>query len=57
MSLVAVPPDIAALRVSDPALALRWRLAVREALTSLAAAGGSVDGFDRAGWYVVRGAR
>ncbi len=32
-ALVAVPPDIEALRATDPALAQRWRLAVREALT------------------------
>ncbi len=53
-SLVAVPPDIGALRASDPALAQRWRVAVREALSALVADGGRIDGFDRAGWYVVR---
>jgi len=53
-SLVAVPPDIERLRASDPVLAQRWRLAVREVLTTLVAAGGRIDGFDRAGWYVVR---
>jgi predicted GNAT superfamily acetyltransferase len=52
--LVAVPPDVEALRSSDPALAGEWRLAVREALAGLVADGGRVDGFDRAGWYVVR---
>ena len=31
-ALVAVPRDIEALRASDPALAARWRVAVREAL-------------------------
>jgi predicted GNAT superfamily acetyltransferase len=56
-SLVAVPADIAALRVVDPAMAQRWRVAVREALTGLAARGGRIDGFDRAGGYVVRGPR
>ena len=53
-SLVAVPRDIAALRASDPGLAQQWRLAVREALSALVADGGRIDGFDRAGWYVVR---
>ena len=53
-SLVAVPHDIEALRASDPALAQRWRVAVREALAALVADGGRIDGFDRAGWYVVR---
>ncbi|MEV6628402.1 GNAT family N-acetyltransferase [Amycolatopsis sp. NPDC051106] len=53
-SLVAVPPDVEKLRVSDPGLARHWRAAVREALTGLAARGGRIDGFDRAGWYLVR---
>jgi predicted GNAT superfamily acetyltransferase len=53
-SLVAVPPDIAALRAADPALAQKWRLAVREALSALVADGAQVTGFDRSGWYVVR---
>jgi hypothetical protein len=29
-------------------------MAVREALTALLDDGGRIDGFDRAGWYVVR---
>jgi predicted GNAT superfamily acetyltransferase len=49
-SLVAVPPDIEALRGTDPALARRWRRAVRHALTDRGAA---ITGFDRTGWYVV----
>lgn len=53
-SLVAVPLDIGALRATDPALAQRWRLAVREVLAALVADGARVSGFDRAGWYVVR---
>lgn len=52
--LVAVPHDIARLRADDPALARRWRCEVREALASLVAAGARIDGFDRAGWYIVR---
>jgi predicted GNAT superfamily acetyltransferase len=56
-SLVAVPHDIERLRVTDPELAWRWRSAVRETLTTLAARGGRIDGFDRAGWYVVRSDR
>jgi len=56
-SLVAVPRDIEVLRASDPALAQRWRVAVREALSALVADGGRIDGFDRAGWYVVRSDR
>lgn len=53
-SLVAVPRDIAALRAADPALARRWRIAVREVLSELVADGGRIDGFDRSGHYVVR---
>lgn len=53
-SLVAVPADIAALRVRDPQLAHRWRSAVREALTALVGDGARITGFDREGWYVVR---
>ncbi|WIX98547.1 GNAT family N-acetyltransferase [Amycolatopsis mongoliensis] len=54
VSLVAVPSDIETLRTTAPDLARRWRIAVRDALTGLAAGGGRIDGFDRAGWYVVR---
>jgi predicted GNAT superfamily acetyltransferase len=56
-SLVAVPHDIERLRVTDPALAWRWRSAVRHTLTTLVARGGRIDGFDKAGWYVVRSDR
>jgi predicted GNAT superfamily acetyltransferase len=56
-ALVAVPADVERLRVTDPASAHAWRAAVREALTALAMRGGHVEGFDRAGWYVVRGVR
>jgi predicted GNAT superfamily acetyltransferase len=51
--LVGVPSDIEALRTSDPGLAKEWRVAVRETLSGLFAAGARVTGFDRAGWYVV----
>jgi predicted GNAT superfamily acetyltransferase len=49
-SLVAVPPDIAELRLSDPELAQRWRVAVRDVLAELVADGGRISGFDRDGW-------
>lgn len=52
--LVAVPPDIGALRAADPALAARWRVSVRDSLTALVRDGARVDTFDRNGWYVVR---
>ncbi|MFI1169421.1 GNAT family N-acetyltransferase [Streptomyces sp. NPDC020801] len=51
--LVAVPEDVEALRVSDPARAAEWRTAVREVLGGLFTEGARVRGFDRAGWYVV----
>ncbi len=51
--LVAVPADIEAIRSEDEARAAAWRVAVREALGGLIAAGARVRGFDRAGWYVV----
>lgn len=53
-SLVAVPRDIEGLRTADPGMAQRWRVAVRDTLTGLIGGGGRIDGFDRAGWYVVR---
>ncbi|MFC6344291.1 GNAT family N-acetyltransferase, partial [Nocardioides hankookensis] len=53
-SLVAVPPHIGALRNADPALAQKWRLAVREALSALVEDGAQIVGFDRVGCYVVR---
>jgi predicted GNAT superfamily acetyltransferase len=51
--LVAVPPDIEALRRTDPALAAAWRTATRNALQGLMAEGARVVGFDHAGRYVV----
>ena len=52
--LVAVPRDIGQLRSADSALAARWRVSVRDTLAALLADGARIDGFDRAGWYVVR---
>ena len=51
--LVAVPPDIEALRRTDPALASEWRSATREVLQGLMSADASIVGFDRAGRYVI----
>ncbi|HEY3557307.1 MAG TPA: GNAT family N-acetyltransferase [Kribbella sp.] len=51
--LVAVPPDVEALRRTDPDAAKAWRAALREVLGGLLADGAVVTGFDRAGWYVV----
>jgi predicted GNAT superfamily acetyltransferase len=54
VSSVAVPRDIGLLRASDPALARRWRVGVRDALTALLADGGRITAFDPAGAYLVR---
>ncbi|RSD13179.1 GNAT family N-acetyltransferase [Amycolatopsis eburnea] len=51
--LVAVPPDIEAVRASDPGLGRAWRIALREVLHGLMTGGARVTGFDRAGRYVV----
>jgi predicted GNAT superfamily acetyltransferase len=52
--VVAVPTDVESLRAADPALARRWRSAVRDVLVPLMAGGARVTGFDRTGWYVLR---
>lgn len=54
VSLVAVPRDIEGLRMTDPALAQRWRVALRDSLGALVADGAQITGFDKEGWYVVR---
>ena len=51
--LVAVPDDIEALRRRDPGAAKEWRVAVRDALTTLLADGARFAGFDRAAGYVL----
>lgn len=51
--LVAVPADIEAMRQDQPDVAAAWRLAVREALSRLFAAGGQVRAFDRETGYLV----
>lgn len=53
--LVAVPPDIESLRRTNHQAAKRWRLAVRDALSAALDAGWVVEGFDRAGHYVLKG--
>ena len=52
--LVRVPGDIEGMRTTDPAKARLWRETVREVLGELVRSGGRVEGFDRAGTYVVR---
>jgi predicted GNAT superfamily acetyltransferase len=51
--LAAVPSDIEKLRVTDPACAGAWRVALRDVLASAMAAGARITGFDQAGWYVL----
>lgn len=51
--LVAVPGDIEALRGTDPPLARRWRLAVRNALQPRMRAGWEIEGFRLDHHYVL----
>ena len=51
--VVPLPDDIVAIRAADPAAALRWRLQVREQLTTAMAAGYVIDGVDADGAYVL----
>jgi len=51
--LCQVPPDIVALRRSDPPVARAWRLAVRDALGGSLERGYSIIGATRTGWYVL----
>lgn len=51
--LVGTPYDIEALRGRDPGAGRAWRLAMREVLGGLMAAGGRVTGFTAGGAYVV----
>ncbi|MFD0742572.1 hypothetical protein ACFQ1L_12690 [Phytohabitans flavus] len=51
--LVAAPPDVEALRRTDPPLAKRWRYALREAVTAAMERGYTVAGVTRDGWYVL----
>lgn len=50
---VTVPPDIEALRRSDPASAAAWRAETREAFGTLMAAGWQVTDFERPDTYVL----
>jgi predicted GNAT superfamily acetyltransferase len=52
-----IPEDILAIRRTDPALARRWRLAVREALGGAVGDGYRVTGVLDPGWYVLEKAR
>ena len=48
-----VPDDVVALRRSDPALARKWRIALREALGGSLERGYQISGATRSGWYVL----
>ncbi len=48
-----MPPDIEALRRTDPGAAKAWRLAMREVLGGLLAEGARVTGFHERTSYVV----
>ena len=51
-----VPEDIVAIRSSDPGLARRWRLALRDALGGAMARGYRINGASKSGWYVLESA-
>jgi predicted GNAT superfamily acetyltransferase len=51
--LMQVPKDIVALRRENPAVARAWRVALRDAVTKLLAAGYEITGATRDGWYVL----
>jgi predicted GNAT superfamily acetyltransferase len=53
VQLVALPDDIVELRGSAPALARQWRLAVRDALSPVAAGSGRVVALTTDGHYVL----
>ncbi|GGW20358.1 hypothetical protein GCM10018980_36460 [Streptomyces capoamus] len=48
-----VPDDVVALRAADPALALRWRHAVRDVFTEAFLEGFRATGMSRDGWYTL----
>lgn len=50
---VALPRDIESLRLTEPARASAWRLALRETLGSSLEGGGHVLSFDRSGAYTI----
>lgn len=50
---VALPRDIESLRLTEPARATAWRLALRETLGTLLEDGGRVLSFDRTGAYTI----
>lgn len=50
---VATPHDIERLRAEQPALAVRWRMAVREALTTALETGYRIGGITRDGRYLL----
>jgi predicted GNAT superfamily acetyltransferase len=52
-----IPAEIIAIRHTDPGLASRWRLAVREALGGAVAEGYQVTGVMDPGWYVLEKAQ
>jgi predicted GNAT superfamily acetyltransferase len=48
-----IPADIVAVRRTDPGLARRWRLALREALGGALGRGYQVTGLAAPGWYLL----
>ena len=54
--VVATPQDIERMRAEDPALAIRWRTAVRDAMIGTLGAGYRVAGITKDGRYVLEAA-
>lgn len=52
--VLQVPAQVEALRRSDPPLAARWRMALREALAEMARDGHHIVGMDRDSAYITR---
>ena len=52
-----IPEDMLTIRRTHPALARRWRLAVREALGGAVSGGYQVTGVLRTGWYILEKGR
>ena len=55
--LVATPDDIVALRRTDPPAVAEWRRTIRTALIEALESGRPIEGFTRAGEYVIGAAR
>lgn len=51
--LIKTPPDVERMRREEPAMALEWRLAMRQAMSDPSLSGGAVEGVNPEGAFVV----